>query len=225
MKKKYLYLVILLTFFVSACTFHFPYDFDQLSRGFKIIFLVEPDDAKIILNGKFIGEAYEFSRIESALNLSSRNNEIIIKKEGYAEEVIDLYEYTTQKITIQVKLSKEKESIAGVEKEKTTIIEKKPEYIAKTETEKTLPDELEKDKKVALTFVPLILEIEPEEAAIYINGKFWGISPSKAKITNLRLKPGKYIVEVLKPGYKKIKKVLDLSGQTKMEVSIKLDKE
>ena len=82
----------ILIVFLSACSFYLPSDYDRDFNDYRVILLVEPENAHVLLNGRFIGEAYEFSTSRSAIRLSSRDNEIIVKKEGYVEEVIDLYD-------------------------------------------------------------------------------------------------------------------------------------
>lgn len=219
-------LISILTFIIifSSCTLHIPYDWGWESQGIRVRLLVEPDDANVLLNGKWIGEAYEFAAFKTAIRLASRNNEIIVKKEGYLEEVIDLYQYYSRDITIRLKLHEDKD-YTGPIKPKEPGKKPKPEYTPKTEPpEKTPQDLAEKSPELtAAEPVEVFLEILPEEASIYLNGKFWGISPKGGKIENFRLKPGKYTLEVLKPGYRTFEKELDVKDK-KINLSIKLVK-
>lgn len=227
---SYAFLLVSLIVSFSACTFHFPYDYwDWDYSEYRVILKVEPDDAQVLLNGKWIGEAYEFSTNTSALRLSSRNNELVIKKEGYVEEAIDLYEYNTRKIVIRLKLLKDKDYTGPIKSKKPgkkvtpQEAERKPGYKAKTEPEKELPPEPEEEIKESVKPIDVILEIQPEEASIYLNGKFWGIVPRDEKIENLRLEPGKYTLEVVKPGYQDYKKEIDVK-EKKLRIFIKLEK-
>jgi hypothetical protein len=226
----YAFLLVSLIVTFSACTFHFPYDYwDWDYSEYRVILKVEPDDAHVLLNGKWIGEAYEFSTNNTALRLTSRSNELVIKKEGYVEEAIDLYEYNTRKVVIRLKLLKDKDytsppkSKKPGKKVKPEEAERKPGYKAKTEPEKELPPEPQEDIKESVKPIDVILEIQPEEASIYLNGTFWGIAPQGGKIENLRLKPGKYTLEVVKPGYQDYKKELEVKEQ-KLKIFIKLEK-
>jgi hypothetical protein len=226
----YTFLLVSLIVTFSACTFHFPYDYwDWDYSEYRVILKVEPDDAQVLLNGKWIGEAYEFSTNNSALRLSSRNNELVIKKEGYVEEAIDLYEYNTRKIVIRLKLLKDKDYTGPPKSRKPANkvtpeeAERKPEYKAKTEPPKELPPEPADLTKESVKAIDVILEIQPEEASIYLNGKFWGIAPPGGKIENLRLEPGKYSLEVAKPGYQDYKKEIEVKEQ-KLKIFIKLEK-
>jgi hypothetical protein len=231
--KQGLKLISTLTLIIifSSCTLHIPYDWDWGSRGIRVRLLVEPDDANVLLNGKWIGEAYEFAAFKTAIRLASRNNEIIVKKEGYVEEVIDLYQYYTSNITIRLKLLEDKDFTGPIKpkepgkKPTPKDTGKKPKYIPKSEPpEKTPQDLAEKGRELtAVEPVEVFLEVLPEEASIYLNGKFWGISPKGGKIENFRLKPGKYTLEVLKPGYRTFEKELIVKDK-KINLSIRLEK-
>lgn len=228
MKKILFYLILIMILSLSFCTFHIPYDLEDSYyspfKSYKIIFLVEPDDANILLNGRVIGEAYEFSTKDSALKLTSRNNEIVIKKEGYVEEAIDLHQYDSRKITVKLQLHKDKGYHIDKERKISSLKKDKPEYIAKTEPPPKPLKESEKEIKKEFKIVNIILEIQPPESAIYLNGAFWGISPQNGKIENMKVKEGKNIIEVFKPDYKIYRKKINITNQKKVKIIIKLEK-
>ncbi|MCK4762144.1 MAG: PEGA domain-containing protein [Candidatus Aminicenantes bacterium] len=220
MKKRILYFLIFVPAIIfSACTFHFPYDTQETYRNVHVVFKVTPDDAAILLNGRYIGDAYEFSTPDSALGLSSKRNEIIVKREGYIEEVVNLYEYDARNITIRLKMREEKGFVRETGKEK---VRHKP--IARTVKEKEVTEAPPEEERTKFKSVKLTLEIEPEESSIYLDGKFWGISPAKGKIVNLKLKAGAYMLEIVKPGYKPYKKKLELADQEELKLTIRLIK-
>jgi len=100
-----------------------------------------------------------------------------------------------------------------------------PEYEAKTAEVKEIPEETTTPDTPEPVKVPSItLTVSPDESSIYLNGKFWGISPKGGKIENLRLPPGKYLLEVVKPGYKTYKNELEVGNQ-KITMMIILAKE
>lgn len=206
----------------TACTLHLPYDWEWDTKTYHIILKVDPDDAEVLLNGKLVGYAYEFSTPDAAIKLASRNNELVIKREGFIEEEINLYEYGSHRITIRLKLLKDKDYVAPRPEEREGVQPKppkvKPEYKAKTAPPKPLPEEIEKAEQAAQDspankLVEVKLHVKPDEAAIYLDGKFWGLSPKSGVIENLRLKPGKYNLEVVKPGYTTYKKILYVADQ------------
>jgi len=227
-KLVFLLLIASLVITFSACTLHFPYDWEWDVSEYRVILKVEPDDAQVLLNGKWIGDAYEFSTWESAIRLSSRNNELIIKKEGYVEELIDLYEYKSRKIVLRIQLMKDKDYSPSAaskplpEKMKPAQAEKQPEYKAKTLPPKEVPPTIQ-EKELSTEPIQVTITIQPDETSIYLDGKFWGISPPSGKIKNLRLVPGKYTIEAIKPGYKDYKNVIEVKDK-KLNINIKLEK-
>lgn len=233
--KKIVYAgLVVLILIMAGCTFHFPYDdWDVNYSDYRVVLLVNPDDADVLLDGKFIGTAYEFASAASPLRLHSRNHELVIKKEGYTEEVINLSDYSKPDITIRVKLLQERSYYQAPVKESTGVEPKPrpsaPEYkpVPQVEPVKEPPttteEEMEETNAKKLEPVNVTLEILPKEAAIYLNGKFWGISPEGGVIKNLRLEPGKYTLEIVKPGYLSIKKELDVKDQA-LKLIFKLEK-
>jgi len=232
MKKIFLATIVIFMFFLSGCSFYWPGMMEEDFVEYKITFLIDPDDAQILLNGRFIGEAYEFSKPKSALKVTSRKNEIIIKKKGFAEEAIDLYEYTTKEIIIKMKLKEEKDYLPEKkmikpteETKKPALDKKKPEYIPKTLPEKEPTKNLKEEKMMTVKTVSFKLDIQPPDSVIYINGKFWGITPESGTIQNLKLIPGKYKIEILKPGYKTVVKMVEVKvSQKEKKITIKLKK-
>jgi hypothetical protein len=218
--------VVISVFMFPACTLHIPYDWDWEAASVRVILKVDPDDAMVLVNGKWIGEAYEFATPQSAIRLASKHNEIVIKKEGYIEEAIDLFQYASNNITIRLKLLPDKDYVGPPGKAPTAPKPPKPDKPkAKTAPEREIPlDILEKsEQERTVEPVEIYLEILPAEASIYLDGKFWGISPKSGKIENLRLKPGKYTLEIVKPGFEPYKKELDVKEQ-KLKLSIRLEK-
>lgn len=225
MRKVFYSGIAVLVLLLAACTLHFPYEWGVEYRDYRVILLVEPENADVLLDGKFIGEAYEFSKEEAALRLHTRNHELIIKKKGYIEEVVELQEYSSNNITVRLKLLRDRSYYSSQEKGEEVEKTVKKEYVAKTEPVKEPPVQLEEEEDVKrVEAVNVSLEIAPKESSIYLNGRFWGITPESGRIDNLRLKPGKYTLEVVKPGYKDYKKQLDVKDKD-IKLILKLQKQ
>jgi len=219
MKKISILLPVL--FFISlgtACTINLPYDVMDDYDGVRVVMKVAPDDADVLLNGRFIGAAYEFSTANSALRLATRQNELIFKKKGFAEEIIDLRSYSSRTITLNVKLEKETASAANEPAETDEA------YKAKTETPPAAPPAEEPAAGTERVLTDVLLTVTPVETAIYIDGKFWGLAPEQGKIENLRLKPGRYVFEAFKPGFSVYKKEVFVPKGEKFALTITLQK-
>ncbi len=234
----YLGLLVLVVSF-AACTIHFPYEWEGYD-DYAVVLHVNPDDAEVLLDGKLIGTAYEFANASNPLKLRSRNHELVIKKQGFKEELVNLHDYSSHNITVRLTLLEDKRHYSSREDRrkpapkttgttrptapKTTGTEKtRPAYTPQSEPVKEPPKAGPETTSFPTKWVKVSLEVEPLEASIYLNGKFWGIAPDTGKIENIRLKAGDYSLEVIKPGYKSVKKLFSVKDAD-LKLSIKLQK-
>jgi hypothetical protein len=227
MKNIRLAIVILL--FVgacAACTLNVPWDVMDDYDGVRVVMRVVPDDADVLLNGRFIGAAYEFASQGTALHLASRQNELVLKKKGFREKAIDLRNYSTRNIIVKAELESAAPPFAvtapaGPAPEANA--QDNPAYEAKSEPLPPLPSE--KPAPVEKGYITEItLTVTPEETAVYIDGKFWGLSPAAGKTADLRLPPGKYSFSAFKPGFKAYSREVVVPRQAKFSLAIVLQK-
>jgi len=208
----------------AACSINVPWDIMDDYDGVRVVMRVNPDDADVLLNGRLIGAAYEFSSAGSALRLASRQNELVFKKRGFREEAIDLRSYSSRNITLKIIL--ESEDIMDAAEpavEKVSAAEEQQAYEAKTEPIPALPA----DKPIAAeerSLTQVTLSVTPAETAIYIDGKFWGLAPAEGKTASLRLPPGKYVFAAFKPGFKIYNKEISVPKQDEFTLAISLQK-
>ena len=213
-KISFLWLVPLVLA-LSACTIHVPYDMDSGFDfdSYRITFQVEPDDARILVDGRLVGEAYEFALPESALRLRGRRHEVVVKLEGYREELIDLRQYDSRRFTVRLRMRPLRSAITPPPPPPVGETEQ-PE--ATTVAPRPLPPSLDQAEEVSppqSLATPVHLTILPAESSIYLEGNFWGIAPQSGKIDNLRLRPGTYTLEVVHPGYMAVKKVFEVKDK------------
>jgi hypothetical protein len=208
----------------AACTLNVPFDVMDDYDGVRVVLRVVPDDADVLLNGRFIGVAYEFASQGTALRLASRLNELVLKKKGFREKVIDLRNYSTRNIIVKAELESAAPPFAapaGPAPEATA--PDNPAYEAQSEPLPPLPSE--KPAPVEKGYVTEItLTVTPEETAIYIDGKFWGLAPDAGKTADLRLPPGTYSFSAFKPGFKTYIREVVVPRQAKFSLAIALQK-
>ena len=204
----------------AACSFNVPWDIMDDYNGVSVVMRVNPDDADVLLNGRLIGAAYEFSSAGAALRLASRQNELVFKKRGFREEAIDLRTYSSRHITLKVVLQSESSPDSEAE---IALPEGPPAYEAKSEPTPVQPDEkpltVEQESLTEVT-----LTVIPEETAVYIDGKFWGLAPAEGKSAILRLPPGKYDFAAFKPGFRIYSKEVTVPKQDAFTLAIALQK-
>ena len=209
----------------AACTLNVPWDVTDDYDGVRVVLRVVPDDADVLLNGRFIGVAYEFASQGTALRLASRLNELVLKKKGFREKVIDLRNYSTRNIIVKAELESAAPAIAGAAAEPApeATAQDNPAYEAQSEPLPPLPSE--KPAPVEKGYVTEVtLTVTPEETAVYIDGKFWGLAPDAGKTADLRLPPGTYSFSAFKPGFKAYSREVVVPRQAKFSLAIALQK-
>jgi hypothetical protein len=222
--KKLSYFIFILSFIgaCAACSINIPWDAMGDYDGVYVVMRVSPDDADVLLNGRFIGAAYEFSSSASALRLASRENELVFKKKGFREKVVDLRNYSSRNITVKVELAS-LESPAAPVAPPSPAAEDKQAYEAKAEP--LPPQPAEKPAPADERFLTSIaLTVTPEETAFYIDGRFWGPAPAAGKAIILRLPPGKYTFTAFHPGFKVFSREITVPKQEKFALDIALEK-
>jgi len=220
---KNIYRSTLVLFFIcafAACSINVPWDIMDDYDGVRVVMHVTPDDADVLLNGRLIGAAYEFASAGSALRLASRQNELVFTKKGFREEAVDLRSYSSSRITLKVSLASDVTPPAAAG---APAPEGQEAYEAKSEPIPALP--AEKPAASEERFLTQVtLTVVPEETAVYIDGKFWGLAPSAGKTADLRLPPGKYAFAAFKPGFAVYTREIIIPRQEKFALAIVLQK-
>jgi len=207
MKKKVLSIVCLglAALFFSACAITFPdspfYDY----RPYRIILQVEPNVAEVFVNGRFVGLAYEFASERTALRLASRRTEVLLALPGYEDEFVDLRAYSTRTVTVRLAMVSKTEAVPAGK-----LAGDDPAYQFSEVEAVELPEETELSLDLE-NYTEVVLQINVEDAAVYVNGAFWGITPPGGRIENARLALGKNLFEVFKPGYQPYRKEFTVS--------------
>lgn len=231
MKKKVLSVVFLglAALFFSACAITFPdspfYDY----RPYRIILQVEPSFAEVFVDGRFVGQAYEFASERTALRLASRRTEVLLALPGYQDEFVDLRAYSTRTVTVRLAMLPEPGTVPteAAQPAPAVPVDSESAYqFSEVEAKEPPPDADPLPDPGKYTEVVLVVNVE--DAAIYVNGVFWGLSPTEGRIENARLALGKNLFEVFKPGYQAFRREITVSAPEKdakkLEINIELQK-
>lgn len=200
--KKLLLLSFFSIVFMTGCAIHIPgpyFEDDYFPVTVRLD--IDPDDAEVYLDGRLIGEAYEFSSSDTAIRLSSRNHRLAFSKEGYMEMITDLDDYRDRHIMLSLSLRPlptERTQTAESEQATPSLPAKPVEAVEPPETT---------DRYV------LILTVEAPEATIYINDRFWGIVPEGGEIGRIVFNEKEIKIDILKPGFKPWQKKMILSKE------------
>ena len=211
--------VLILVGALAACSIHVPWEVLDDYDGVRVVMRIVPDDADVLLNGRFIGAAYEYAAAGLALRLASRENELVFRKKGYREKVVDLRSYPSSRITLKFELAPA--SAPAAEEPAAPAADEEQAYEAQSEPLK--PQPAEQPAQPAERFLTQVsLTVTPEETAVYIDNRFWGLAAAKAMF--LRLPPGKYTFAAFKPGFTPFSKEIAIPKHEKFDLEITLKK-
>lgn len=205
--------------FFAACSIHVPWWMTGDYDGVLVVLDVSPDDADVLLNGRFIGAAYEYAAPASPLRLASRANELAFRKKGFREQAVDLSGYPSRRITVKIELQPD---VTAANDEPDAAVEDRA-YEARSEPLPPMPQK-EPAQAPGRFLTEVELALAPEEAALYIDGRFWGLAPAPGKTLFLRLPPGSYEFAAFKPGYSPFAGKIEVPRQEKFNLEIALSK-
>jgi hypothetical protein len=212
--KRLALLSLLSVLVLTGCSFHIPGPlFEEDYFPVTVRLAIEPDDAEVYLDGRLIGEAYEFSSHQTALRLSSRNHRLTLRKDGFFETVVDLDAYRSGRITLSLDLQPLKGEAAP-----PPPLPEAPQ----TEGVPPPPNDEEEAEIVPEERYALVLTVEPAEATLYVNGRFWGIAPATGKIGRIAFAEAEIKLDVFKPGFKPFSKKIALTEKGE-ELTVKLE--
>ena len=202
--------------------------------------LVDPEDTKVYVDGYFAGEVDDFDGFTQRLNLAPGRHEILLKKDGYRTHRIKLY--LERNTTVKLRHNMEKglgpdtlEDLAGdrgLEEERRREAppasdepndrdrgaEPRPEF-----RDDVGPDRHRPAPSPDGSATPglLVLRISPEDASVYVDGRFFG---SARQTGEIELGPGPHRVEIVRPGFKTVERdVLIEAGRT-LTLGLALDR-
>ncbi len=216
--------------FLSACSMSFPGEgYVTPDYGVRVVLQIDPDDAEVRLNGRLIGAAYEFDTARTALRLDPDQDELVLQRKGYQEEVVEL-DGLPRRATVRLSLrplSRLRAPFAG-KPAPNPRPEPRPDQPAPStgQTEPLAPlPEAEDEGPLATPEAAVTLEVVPEGSTIYLDGKFFGLAPENGRIDRLVLGAGIHRFEVFHPGYRPAQKEIQVDKARSLVVKIILVKE
>jgi len=217
---RYVSVLVSLICVFAACSINVPWEVLDDYDGVRVVMHVTPDDADVLLNGRFIGAAYEYAASGLALRLASRENDLVFRKKGYREKVINLRSYSSSRITLRFELAPE----SAPATDETVVGDAAQESSYEAQSEPLKPQPAEQPQPAERFLTQVSLTVTPEEAAVYIDGRFWGLAPAAGQAIFLRLPPGTYAFAAFKPGYAPHSSEIVVPKQEKFPLEIALKK-
>ena len=167
---------------------------------------IQPEYAEIYLDGEYVGIADDFDGSPDYLRVPPGPHTIEFVLEGYATSRVDLDARPGSSLRVTRTL---RSRPAGV-----------PRYDTRDDEPQALPPERRDHSSVQMTSAATIeLRLDPPDTAVYLDGK----RQADAGIAPIPARPGRRTLEVVRPGYRSFRKVIDVPGGRTFSLNIRLE--
>jgi hypothetical protein len=204
---------------------------------------IKPNAARVYVDGYYTGVVDDFDGLFQRLNLPPGRHELSFKLEGYKTHRVRLYVPPDQTLKLRYDLvpgegedtvddSLDKPGLEWAERERQRSRDRRDRYgyrerdrDAARESPRESPregDAAESEPGDAPAgSAVLSLEVQPEQAAVYVDGAFRGTGRD---IAELNLPPGRHRVEVVAPGFKTFDREVEVKPGDTQTVTIELER-
>lgn len=179
--------------------------------------LVDPSEARVYVDGYYTGTVDDFDGLFQRLRLSPGRHEITLKLEGYKTHRVRVYLTPSHTLKLSYEMQRGQgetfEDLARDVPEREVRREREP--APREEEDVTLGE----GRSGASAVGRLRLDVEPEDASVYVDGAFRGTG---REATSLSLAPGRHRVEVVRPGYRTDERDVEITLDEPTEISVRL---
>lgn len=158
---------------------------------------VRPPDTEVLVNGEYRGMARDFYSAPGYLELLKGEYRITLRKKGYNPVSFIVRIIPGQLLTLDVTMDQTKEP-------------GKEDRVYQLDIEST---------------GHLEFDVSPPDAAVYIDGNFYGIASQFREDTNaLVLRAGSHHIEIVRPGHSTYVRDINIMKSERRKIKITLDK-
>jgi hypothetical protein len=207
--------------------------------------LVEPNKARVYVDGYYAGTADDFDGIFQRLNVSPGRHEISLRLEGYNSHTFSVYAGREQTVKLRwdmVKGSGETRDSIGDDAEdrdrdrddrdldrdedRSSDVDRDRRFEGSARIERDRSREVDSDREPRYTaprdsrMGVVQFEIEPADASVYVDGEFFG---KASQLSRVELPEGRHRIEVVRPGYKTEETEIELDRDAK-KVVVRLER-
>jgi len=186
--------------------------------------MVDPDKARVYVDGYYAGIVDDFDGLFQRLNLPAGRHEITLKLEGYKTHRFRVYVPIDQTLKIHYNMEKgsgeeASEEVVGApfEERDRRAFEERERAEVDREGHEDRPLRHPGDESHGR----LRLGIRPQDASVYVDGDFRG---SGRQVQVLDLPPGTHRIEVVRPGFRTVEREVEITRDHDNYLQIDLER-
>jgi len=193
---------------------------DALSLTLQVI----PEQAKILVDGTFMGLGYEFKRDDHPLKLNRSARQMTVRMDGFREQVIDLAEIEENPARLDIRLeplAASPESTKAVERPVVATEYRRPvgsDPKEQMEESEAAPADDAREEHIGI----LNLKVDPRGASLYLDKVFWGTAPQDGSAFPVRMKAGVHRLDILAPGHDPLTRQITLNAGEEQSLELHL---
>jgi PEGA domain-containing protein len=182
--------------------------------------IVDPNKTRVYVDGYYAGIVDDFDGILQRLNVPPGRHEITLKLEGYRTQHFKVYVPVDDTIKIHYDMVRgsgeaTSEQFAGIPADYARIEDMDDNDRRRGD------DDGGYDRSDAGDTVAVRLQVNPRDASVYVDGEFRG---SGRQSTNLRLRPGRHRIEVVRPGFRTVEREVEVRSGRNEDLEFELEK-
>lgn len=196
--------------------------------GGQLRVLVKPSKARVYLDGHYAGVVDDFDGLFQRLQVPAGRHEIAFKLEGYRTHRVKVYLERDETLKLRHEMVKGE---GETEEDRVPAEAALREREEREEQQRVRPrrrtaEAEERAPAVAAApapateGTPVVLDVEPADASVYVNGEFRG---TVAELRQVVLPPGKHRLEIVRPGYVTLDRELEVGAEA-VPLTAKLEK-
>ena len=182
--------------------------------------IVEPEKTRVYVDGYYAGIVDDFDGILQRLNVPPGRHDITLKLEGYRTQHFKVYVPVDDTIKIHYDMVRgageaTSEQFAGVPADYARIED------MDDNDRRPGDDDRRYDGRDEGDTVAVRLQVRPGDASVYVDGEFRG---SGRQSTNLRLRPGRHRIEVVRPGFRTVEREVEVRSGRNEDLEFDLER-
>jgi len=186
--------------------------------------IVDPEKTRVYVDGYYAGIADDFDGIFQRLNVPPGRHDITLKLEGYRTQHFKVYVPVDDTIKIHYDMVRgageaTSDQFAGVPADYARVEDLDDEAGRRGDDDGRY--DRRDDSRDQGDTGSVRLQVSPRDASVYIDGEFRGSGRQSA---NLRLRPGRHRIEVVRPGYRTVEREIEVEAGRSTELEFDLEK-
>jgi len=203
------------------------------SRGYyrdsgSLRIIVDPEKTRVYVDGYYAGIADDFDGILQRLNVPPGRHDITLKLEGYRTQHFKVYVPVDDTIKIHYDMVRgtgeaTSEEFAGPADDYGRVRDMDDENARRGDDDGRYDrrDPGRDDGRDQGDTGSVRLEVNPRDASVYVDGEFRGSGRQSA---NLRLRPGRHRIEVVRPGFRTVEREVEVREGRNADLEFDLEK-